>query len=73
MATDVRDTAKAEGLRIALDLFAAAEALMRQKLRRDQPEADPAEIEAGIVAWLAQRPGAENGDAAGRPGRWPRG
>lgn len=65
-------TDRAEGLGIALDLFAAAEALIRQKLRRRQPEACPDEIEAGIVAWLAERPGAENGDAPGHPAPWPR-
>jgi hypothetical protein len=42
--------------RLALDLFEAGEA----------------EIEAHIVAWLHERPGAEHGDAVGRPGTWPR-
>jgi Rv0078B-related antitoxin len=72
MASVVRSGEQAERLRVALDLFAAAEALMRQKLRRRQPNASPAEIEAGIVAWLSERPGAEDGDAPGRPAPWPR-
>jgi len=58
--------------RVALDLFEAGEALLRQSLRRRYPEASEAEIEARIVAWLQHRPGAEHGDAAGRPGTWPR-
>jgi hypothetical protein len=68
-----RPTDDAAGrLRLALDLFAAGEALMRQSLRRRFPEAEAAEIEDRLVAWLSERPGAELGDAAGRPGTWPR-
>lgn len=62
----------AERLRLALDLFAAAEAMMRQNLCRRFPEANAEEIEDRLVAWLSERPGAEHGDAAGRPGTWPR-
>ena len=40
---------------------------MRQNLRRRHPEADEAEIERGLAAWLRHRPGAEHGDAVGRP------
>jgi Rv0078B-related antitoxin len=64
--------AAAERLRLALELFEAGESMMRERLRRDDPHADEAEIEARLVAWLHQRPGAENGDAAGRPVSWPR-
>jgi len=61
-----------ERLRLALDLFAAGEALMREGLRRRFPSASPAEIDDRLDAWLAERPGAEHGDAAGRPVTWPR-
>jgi hypothetical protein len=57
--------------RLALDLFATGEALMRQSLRRETPGASEAE-ETALVAWLQHRPGAEHGDAVGRPGLWPR-
>jgi hypothetical protein len=62
----------AERLRLALEMHAVAEAMMRQRLRREYPDADDAEIEARIVAWLQERPGAESGDASGRPVAWPR-
>ena len=62
----------AERLRLAFDLFAAGEAMMRQNLRRRFPGASDREIEDHLLAWLAERPGAEHGDAAGRPGEWPR-
>jgi hypothetical protein len=53
-------------------MHAVAEAMMRQRLRREYPEADEAEIEARIITWLQERPGAESGDACGRPVAWPR-
>ena len=58
--------------RLTMDLFAAGEALMRQNLRRTFPSASPEEIETRLVEWLHRRPGAEHGDAVGRPGTWPR-
>jgi len=42
---------------------------MRQNLRRRNPEASEEEIEKGIRQWLRRRPGAEDGDGVGRPGR----
>jgi len=57
----------AERLRLALDLFASGEALMRQNLHRRFPDASEAEIEDRLVAWLSERPGAECGDSVGRP------
>lgn len=65
-------TQAARRFRVALDLFEAGEAILRQSLRRRHPDADEAEIESRIVAWLQQRPGAEHGDAVGRPATWPR-
>ncbi len=62
----------AERLRLALDMAATGESLMRATLRRRHPEADEAAIERMIVAWYRTRPGAEFGDAVGRPVPWPR-
>lgn len=58
--------------RLTLELFAAGEEIMRQNLIRRLPGATPEEIEERLVAWLHDRPGAEHGDAEGRPGAWPR-
>jgi hypothetical protein len=57
----------ADRLRLALDLLAAGEAMMRQNLKRLHPDDTEAQIEERLVAWLQERPGAEHGDAAGRP------
>lgn len=62
----------AERFRLALELFEAGEALKRQQLRREHPEATESQIEALLVAWLRDRPGAPHGDAEGRPIPWPR-
>ncbi len=62
----------AERFRLALELFEAGEALKRQQLRREHPEAGEAEIETLLIAWLRERPGAPHGDADGRPVPWPR-
>jgi hypothetical protein len=59
-------------LRLAFDLFAAGEALTRQRLRRRFPHETEAEIEARVAAWLSERPGAEHGDSIGRLVAWPR-
>jgi hypothetical protein len=61
------DDVLAERLRVALDLYEAGEQLMRQNLRRRHPDASEAEIAERLAAWLRERPGAEHGDAAGRP------
>jgi len=53
--------------RLTLDLFDAGVQLMRQNLRRRNPEIDDQAIEQQLVSWLRERPGAEHGDAAGRP------
>lgn len=62
----------AERLRLALDLYETGEELMRQQIRRRYPDADPETVERMLTEWLRTRPGAEHGDAAGRPGTWPR-
>jgi hypothetical protein len=57
---------------LLLELFAAGEEIMRQNVRRRFPDATVEEIEERLLAWLHERPGAKHGDAAGRPGVWPR-
>ena len=59
-------------LRMALDLFETGVEMMRQKLRRDHPDLADHEVEARLGSWLRERPGAEFGDAVGRPAVWPR-
>jgi hypothetical protein len=63
--------AMARRLRTALDLCALGESMRRAQLRREHPGATDDEIEALLVAWLETRPGAEHGDAWGRPISWP--
>jgi len=65
--------AAARRFRLALDLFRTGEELMRQKLRREHPDLSAREIEARLAEWLQERPGAEFGDARGKPVPWPRG
>jgi hypothetical protein len=59
--------AMAERLRAAFDLFELGVSIMRTRLRREHPGATDAEIEAMVRQWLSTRPGAEHGDAVGRP------
>ena len=59
-------------LRIALELSGLAEQLVEQRLRRENPAASDAEIKAWVRKWYQTRPGAEHGDADGRPISWPR-
>ncbi len=58
-------------LNLAFDLFEFGTEMMRQKLRRENPDAGEEELETRYLAWLQERPGAELGDAAGRPRSWP--
>lgn len=59
-------TAAARAFRLTLDLFDAGVRMMRQNLRRQDPEADEQEIERRLATWLRTRPGAEHGDCSGR-------
>ena len=70
MTPEEHDAAVAR-LRTAFDLFEAGERMMRQKLRREHPDATDREIEEKLLAWLCERPGAEHGDAVGKPLSWP--
>jgi hypothetical protein len=56
----------ARAFRLTLDLFDTGVRLMRQNLRRKDPEADDQTIERQLVSWLRERPGAEHGDCQGR-------
>lgn len=62
----------AERLRTAFELHEAGVEMMRQTLRQKHPEADDSELDAMLARWLRERPGAESGDAEGKPGTWPR-
>jgi hypothetical protein len=62
----------AERLEQALELAELAEEMLRLKLRRSHPHATDAEIDGLVDAWYLSRPGAEAGDADGRPTTLPR-
>lgn len=66
------DSTAAAKLRTAFDLFVAGEQMMRQNLKRSHPGASDREIDLLLRAWMRHRPGAENGDGAGRVVPWPR-
>lgn len=55
----------AERMAIAFDLWDMGDEIMRQNLRRRNPDASEAEIEELFRRWLLERPGAEHGDASG--------
>ena len=61
-----------DGLRLAFQLYEFAEALFRQRQRREEPGITDAEVDRRVGEWLSERPGAELGDAEGLPGTWPR-
>jgi len=63
----IRDPDVLQRMELTFDLYEAAEEIMRQNLRRRNPEASEEEIEEGIREWLRRRPGAEHGDGVGRP------
>lgn len=69
-ATDVCDESAGDRLRAALDLFDLSLRMFRHRLVREGLQ--PADVDARVEAWLACRPGAESGDAMGRPRSWPR-
>ncbi len=63
------DAGVQERMRLALDMYELGERMQRARLHREWPSADDAEIEAAVDTWRQQRPGAEFGDAPGRPSR----
>ncbi|MEX1365822.1 MAG: hypothetical protein AB1Z98_22025 [Nannocystaceae bacterium] len=68
---DARASSPGGRLAIALELADLAVAMVEQKLRREHPEASPQEIDQRVRQWQHTRPGAEHGDAWGRPIPWP--
>ncbi len=62
----------AKRLNLCFDMFDFGADMMQQKLRREHPEAGEEEIRSRYVAWLHERPGAEDGDGEGRSASWPR-
>jgi hypothetical protein len=63
----VTDPVLAERMRITFELCEAAEEMMRCTIRRRHPELTEDEVEERIIEWYQHRPGAELGDAPGRP------
>jgi hypothetical protein len=53
-------------LRVAIDLFETGVEIMRQKLRRERPDATEQDLDERLRRWLRHRPGAEFGDCPGR-------
>jgi hypothetical protein len=72
VATPAEKARIVEKLRLTFDLHEAGVEMMRQNLRRRLPDAQDAEIEARLTAWLHERPGAEVGDGPGEVVAWPR-
>jgi hypothetical protein len=60
-----RDPVLIARVQTTLDLYDAAEEMMRQNLRRRFPGEGPDRIETRLMDWLQDRPGAERGDAGG--------
>jgi hypothetical protein len=57
---------------VAFELFDLGLEMFRTRLRRENPGVSDEQVEAAVCAWLEHRPGAEHGDAEGRPASWPR-
>jgi Rv0078B-related antitoxin len=57
-------------LRLTLELYADGVDMIRRGLRRDFPQASDEELRRKLIAWLRERPGAEEGDCVGRPRHW---
>lgn len=61
----------AQRLRMAFDLFEAGCEMRLAQLKREFPDAGDDELRVRLDEWLRERPGAEFGDAVGRPRSWP--
>ncbi len=64
-ASCVQDNATRR-LEDALELADLAERMVRARLRREHPGLGDEELEALVLVWLHERPGAVDGDAEGR-------
>ncbi len=63
----INDPAVRKRVQMAFELYEAAQLIMRQNLRRRNPNLDDAAIEALLAQWRRKRPGADHGDGVGRP------
>jgi Rv0078B-related antitoxin len=63
----VDNSAAARRLTLAFDMYELGEQMQRARLRRLNPAASEADIAASVKSWLLTRPGADLGDAEGRP------
>lgn len=54
-------------IQLAFEMHELGCAMMRENLRRRFPDETDEERERRFVEWLQTRPGAEQGDAVGRP------
>lgn len=61
------DAAAAARLRAALELYEVGEAMLRQRLLREEPALTEAQLDERVGVWLRTRPGAEHGDHPGPP------
>lgn len=71
MATPAEQARLIENLRLTFALHEAGVDMKRQSLRRSFPDETPERIEARLLAWMHERPGAELGDGVGVPVSWP--
>jgi len=62
----------AERLAQALEMADLGIRMRRQRYQREHPDASEQDVAAFMSAWLRHRPGAEHGDAEGRPVSLPR-
>ena len=69
----LRRVRRVHGVEIAIQLYELAEAMLRQRLRREIPRMTRGAIEVEVRRWQHERPGARHGDGPGRvvtsPGR----
>lgn len=69
----IRDLDVLARAEILFDLCETAEQIMRQNIRRRNPELSEAEVEERLVEWRRSRPDAPLGDAYGKPSeKWAR-
>lgn len=59
------DSTPQQRLRVAFDLFEVGVQMTRARLRREHPDFTDGQIEAAVIAWLRDRPGAPFGDYPG--------
>ncbi len=52
----IRDPEVMARMQMALDLYEAAEEMMRHRIRRRHPELNESDVEERLVEWLMSRP-----------------